>query len=494
MSEKLIFNDNEVILNEDVQTGMYWIDRDLCRFYESLISGQFGAGPATIGAISGGAVISGLFLSKSTTDLTMSIGRGQALIGFGSFDPDTENSFQVATLDATSSVSLSTSDPVNERWDIIEISGTRLTTSEIRQVLTLIPPHRRLIPTVVPKTLTRGVTVRVRAGTPAAVGTALAPAVRPDPAWLPLYICYVPPAAATGNDILAFDLRKLATRFRPGQESQRGSEDIVCSSSGKSISVNIRNFTIGGYEADPLPIPVGGISLATSHTQQSFNINDVHVKASNIVYAPNTWYYAYAFRPHASAGLIGFMVSDVPPKVSSSLSAFPLGAPITPFSFMPAPWSGGGVPAMFLCAFKVYNNGVDWSPREFKKIGRYVKLTGFKLGSVDTESTNIYTNPAVTAGTYTIRCSPSTTGAVPVIPPHVRCARVQFEIRNVTSPGGLSILTMPSQTIQGSVIADTGQSVVISDDVILDSGTDFQVQVTGAFGLFISVQGYWEET
>lgn len=494
MSEKLIFNDNEVILNEDVQTGMYWIDRDLCRFYESLISGQFGAGPATIGTISGGAVISGLFLSKSITDLTMSIGRGQALIGFGSFDPDTENSFQVATLDASTSVSLPTADPVNERWDIIEISGTRLTTSEIRQVLTLIPPHRRLIPTLVPKTLTRGVTVRVRAGTPAAVGTALAPAVRPDPAWLPLYICYVPPGAATGNDINAFDMRKLASRFRPGQESQRGNEDIVCSSSGKSITVNIRNFTIGGYEADALPIPVGGIALATSHTQQSFNINDVHVKASNIVYAPRTWYYAYAYRPHASAGLTGFMVSDIPPKVSSSLSAFPIGAPVTPFAFMPAPWSGGGVPAMFLCAFQVYNNGVDWSPREFKKVGRYVKLTGFKLGSVDTDSAVIYDNATIGAGTYTIRCSPSTTGGVPVIPPHVRCARLQFEFRNISASGGIGILTTPVQTIQGAVQVFAGQATVFSDDVLLDSGTDFEVQVSGTYGLRISVQGYWEET
>lgn len=491
MSEKIILNDNEVVFNEDVSSIQDWRDRDLGRALEALSLGSYQAQDTLVaGAVRPAAIVSGLGVTGSLTNLDITIGTGLLLCAFGGSDTSYENPFRLAAAKTLTSLTLPPASPTLYRWDLVEVSAEKVTATELRKVLTASGPTRRLVDTLVPKTISFNLKFRVRSGTPDTLTAARLPVLAASDEWIPLYGIRVNPAALTLFGAKYLDLRKFWAYHSPAFTSGYGGENELLTrvsmlNAGSLVFVSPNWVRMSGYTG---PLQVSPTQL-TSTTRPNFDIN--MDKAATLTLAGDVWYYVYAYRP-TSAGFTAMLLSATPPIIGSATPSAPSTA-LTP----PAPWDlSESLVGHYLGSVRVYDSGGGiWKPKQFRQNGGYVVLSsqsrGGETGATDS---NILFNGVLSVGDNSVNLN-SLIGGIPTVPSHVRGAKVALSL---TSSGSSQVNIVSSEDFilwesPGLTIANG--TVVVTLDIPFPAGAKtFIAAVTGdSVELVAETLGYYEE-
>ena len=497
MSKKIILNDNEVVFNEDVEAAQNWRQRDFNRVLEAMWRGTFGQGPLIAGTVVGAAIVSGLDLIKSATNLTVLITPGTALFGFGGTDTAFDNIYQLATSEATVTLALNVAHPTLYRWDIIEVSAEKIVTTETRKVLTALGPTRRLVDTVVPKVEENRLKFRVRPS-----DSYLAPLLakmqplQPDPAWLPLFAIFIPPAALTAAPSVQHDLRlwlrnfdttNFASQAMNGWRSPPSLfKDDPGSGGGNRVLTPQNAVTISGYTA-----PVGFNSLGTNPTRLGININVE--RPTGLTYVVDRWYYLYAVRPHLNCGFVALTLSDLAPPVNTGIpNGTRIGLPLPP------PWPAEPTaPGYYLGAIRLFDaGGGNFNIHDFVKAGNYVSFPGYQepLNPPGAAATSRFLLELAASGLSTRTINPGTDGP-DVVPPHVCLVKTLWYVETNVSDVTLTVFTQNGFVIiiQRVKANDTGYFTV---DIPLpfDGSTQYQFRINGGTATVeANILGYYED-
>lgn len=511
MSKKIILNDNEVVFNEDVEQGIDWKGRDLARLLEGLLQATFGQlrdGTPTdpgAGSVAGGAILSGLEMTWTTSNLDVTITPGTAIFSMGGSDTTVDGAFQLASSETDTVLSLPVASPTNYRWDLIEVSASQVTVSETRDVLSS-GPLRTLSPTAVDKTRENQLQFRVRSGTPAALAAdALLPALQPDPAWLPLFAVRVEPAMIRllgigVQNAHSFDLRKMFSRVRSDVDFAHGFQYPVTLSISSGFISSHRNWVQMGNYNSPMGVgfyintTIGATGRNPFPTRPLANVN--LDKAVGLSLSVDTWYYAYAFRPHENSGYTSMFVSDVGPNTATGSPTGRMAA--TPI-ILPAPFPAESTaPTQYLGAFRLAQSGSSFLPRGFRQNSGYVSHGSVsRSGLAGAVFSHEIINATFPVGSTTVSLNAIGDGIL-TVPPHCRMARIHFEWNGGGAPSGVTIYSYEDYALFTFSLA-ASEKLYVTLDVPLDfssSGVkDFDVEVTGGptASSRAYVLGYYEE-
>lgn len=510
MSKKIILNDNEVVFNEDVERGIDWRGRDLSRLLEGILQATFGqlrGGTSTdpgAGAVAGGAIISGLEMTWTNSNLDVTITPGSALFAIGGSDPAVDGVFQIATSEADTVLSLPVADAAKYRWDLIEVSASQVIVAETREVLSG-GPLRTLSSTPVDKVRENQLQLRVRSGTPATLAAdAMLPELQSEFAWLPLFAVRVEPGMlrllGVGDpNAHSFDLRKMFSRVRFDPDFGHGFQYSVSLASQGSFVTSHRNWVqMGNYNS---PMGVGfyiNISTGTSGrnpfpTRPLVNVN--LDKARGLSLSVDTWYYIYAFRPHESAGYTSMFLSDIGPNhATGAPTGRLLGTPELPAPFI----SEVTAPTQFMGAVRLAQSGASFLPRGFRQNGGYVSMQTVSLSGL----AGALTFPRIADASFPVTTTTVSFGELggagsTSVPPHCRMARVHLQFEGPGSSTGVTVFSYEDFALY-SITLDTDEKHQVILDIPLDLGgpaaQDFQIQVSGApVTVRAYVLGYYEE-
>jgi hypothetical protein len=502
MSKKVVFNSNEVVTNEDVQRALDWRARDLHRWLEAIL-GTFGSDPGT-GVIEGGAIMSGLDMTFSSTNLDITLSPGSALLAIGGADASVDNSFQTGTSESATVLSLPVADAALYRWDLVECSVSQVTTRESRQVLST-GPLRTLSPTDVDKFKENILQFRIRSGTPDAADVALLPFLQPDAAWLPLFAVRVEPGMVTllgsggASNAQSFDLRKMLARVRSDIELANGFQSPVSmTSSGEEVESHRNWVQMGNYNS---PVAgnfhintVSGLSGLPVQVRPSVNVNTD--KAAGVTLAVDTWYSIFAYRPHNNSGFTSMYLSDGRPNVVGA----PIGATATfrTVPSLPLPFRPDTAPTQYMGSVRLALSGSTFLPRHFRQNGGYVAIGSVsRLGFAGAVSNSEIFNSAAVIGLQTINLLATGDGVL-TVPPHCGMARVAFEFSgNPILTVSFSVFSFDDYLLYSVNLAvDDKKQVVL--DIPLDNSTsskEFKLELAGSASFVRAyVLGYYEET
>lgn len=507
MSKRIWYNDQEVILNEDVFDDVSYARRDYHRLIEGEIFRTLGnASGLTAGQVQAGCVLSGMDLVRSATNMNVTISPGMAAIAFGGIDPLIESNYQVATLESTVTLSVPPPTVGFDRYDVVEISGSRSVASENREVLALVAGRRRLVSTPVPKLQTNSIQVRIRPGVQAASGTAMCPALRPDPAWIPLYVLFTPSGTlTTSGGTWVQDHRKFLKNITPGNAFSQNlmfQPSVRAVNDDSVIRVNAGRILIGDYIGE-LRNQLGAGMFALAPTSEFISsIAGSTVLPLSIPPAENKWFYLYAYRPDPSSGYVSALVSDLPPVSGTSARLFSAPAGVA----APRPWTSANLVTYHLASFKMYDSGGGaWRCRDFIRTGNYTAITGSRAAFVGTHDNLLFTGGVTNIGQDVTVEDISTYLA---IPPHVQLVKLQLNLSNTSATrtaGALRVQSVaPSSgnaTNWGNINFDLGQytSQTADVDVYLGGAGGRQVRLLPTFSsgttLLVNVRvvGFYEE-
>lgn len=502
MSKKIIFNDNELVTNEDVEQGIDWRGRDLYRWLEGFLQNTFGSDPGT-GMIEGGAIISGLEMTLSPTNLDVTITPGSALMAIGGEDVAFTNSFQMGSSESDVVLSLPVADAALFRWDLIECSVSQVVTRESRQVLST-GPLRTLSPTDVDKLQENVLQFRVRSGSPDTSTNAMLPFLGPDPAWIPLFAVRVDPGRVTlltgvgaTQNAQTFDLRKLLSRARPDSGLAHGFQYPVTLSITAGLISSHRNWVqTKNYNS---PVGVGhyiditaGRSGPPVPTRPLANVNTD--KAAFLTLAVDRWYYIYAFRPHNNSGYTSMFLSDIVPNTATGS---PTGGAAALALALPAPFKPDVAPSQYMGAVRLVQSGALFLPRGFRQNSGYVSMgTISRTGLAGAVFNSEILSGGVPTGSTTVNLIGA--DSVLTVPPHCRMARIAFDMTGGVAGSGITFFSYEDYAMYTTSLV-TGEKEQIILDVPLDfssSGVkEFGIEVTGSALALVRayVLGYYEE-
>jgi len=502
MSKKIILNDNEVVTNEDVEGTVGWRARDLHRVLESHLQGTFRSDPG-VGMVEGGAIISGLDMSFSASNLDVTISPGSALMAIGGVDSAGDNSFQTGTLEDSLSLSLPVANVTLYRWDLIECSVAQVVTQEFRQVLSVGPP--RLLSLVnVDKIKDNVLTFRVRSGIPDSEGAAVLPVIQPDAAWLPLYAIRIDPSRTTllsglTSNAQNYDLRKLLRRSRPDEDVGHGFQyQVSLFSSGDQVYSHKNWVQMGNYCSPVSPrfyitSSAGGDGPPPPIRPRLVISGDI---ALGLPLSPDTWYYIYAYRPHINSGYTSMFLTTYPPEVGIDAPTGKLSGVLV----LPLPWRSGEstVQTQYMGAIRLaVSPGPSYAPRAFRQVGGFVSHGTRSLTGVSGAATysEIYSG-TLSMGSNTLDLVVPGDGVLSV-PQHCNMARVHLDYSAGIDPSDLTIFSYEDYSyFHVSLIAfQTGQ-IVLDIPVESSSSTKEFVALTtaGFVTLRAYVVGYYEDT
>lgn len=500
MSKKIIFNDNEVVTNEDVEQTIDWRARDLNRVLEAQLRGTFSSDPGA-GMVSGGAIVSGLEMTWNNSNLVVSISPGSGLFALGGSDPLVDNSFQLGYSESPVELSLPVADVTRYRWDLIEVSMSQVVTQDTRQVLST-GPLRTLSPTPVDKIRESSLRFRVRSGTPGVSSEALLPSLQPDDAWLPLFAVRVDPLRfrllGIGGETNAqsFDLRKLLRRSRPDPESGHGFQHSVSMSSSGAFVASHRNWVqMGNYNGPLAPSFYIDITSGSSGPTAfpAVPLASPAEGALGMTLAVDVWYYVYAYRPHENSGYTAMFISNASPNTGLIAPTGRLAA--TPV--LPAPFPTEiTAPTQFMGSVRLAQSGGGFFPRSFRQVGGYVAMGTVSVsGFAGAVTPSLLTTTSLPVGTTLVNLND--VAGVLTVPPHCRMARVSVSLDNTSGVDSASLTLYNSEgysmfaTSMGP--SDTREVTV---DIPLGSVTkEFSFEVAGApLSSRLYVLGYYEET
>jgi len=373
MSNRIVLNSNEIATNEDVQSAQDWLSRDLSRVLEGLTFGSLDHKPSS--GFEGGAIVSGLEVSLSSSNLTAVISPGVAVFFDESVDTTKDSPYKIGTLTSPQTVTLKPASPVS-RWDLIEISLGEVTTSELRRV----KGPSGFTDTSVPKVVTRSITARVRQGDSLFKTLPVITLA----GYLPLAGLKVSAGASTLSNSVPIDFRKMASNFSP---SASYTEPFGLDGFSRPVSFSVKedNFTVStsrntaiiGQYRGPVSssLSVSALGLATELTESPLVTLD---DSSPDSFPASSWRYLYAYRPSFLCGYTSLCFSPVPPRVPGSSGFGPVDGirPSSAFSppapFNPAELIGVGS-ALYMGAFLTYTDSVSSTT----KILPSVKSGGF---------------------------------------------------------------------------------------------------------------------
>lgn len=493
MSKKIILNDNEVVTNEDVASAQDLRARDLNRVLEGWFLASLGDGPSTAGTVEGGAVVSGLSLTRSSSNLSVGIGRGVAVFGFGGSSIENDNIYQMSSLENPVSLGFSPAPVVGQtRYDIIECSAIQITETESRNVLTSLGPTRRLVPTVVPKILNNTLTLRVRPGVAASSSSAVAPALRPDPSWIPLYVVGISGGSLTTSALAIYDVRRWVSQFQSAgllsaaTDGFRSSPHVYLASGSNTILVVSPNeVRIAGYTS------LLGSSFFSSVLSSPASIDISTRVPSGVTRVVDQWFYLYAVRPNRSCGNVILTYTPDPPPFGANL---PYGTRTN--LPLPAPWPADATSVgHYVGAFRMYTDGGNFRVRDFLQIGGYTTvaplLDGVNPPGANSSSSFVSIASLADGSNQSVTVNPGISGDL-VVPPHTRLVRTRWRFRN----NAATEYTVSFLTQAGFVFAsgnfDTGKGHIEVDVPLPSDGTQqFTIRVdTSPAGSVTSVDGY----
>jgi hypothetical protein len=507
MSKRIWYNDQEVIVNEDVFDDVSYARRDYHRLIEGELFRTLGnASGLTAGQVQAGCVLSGFDITRSTTNMNVTIAPGMAAIAFGGVDATIESNYQVATLETAATLTVSPPSIGFERYDVVEISGLRSVANETREVLALVAGRRRLVPTPVPKLQTNSVQVRIRPGVQAATGTAMCPALRPDQAWIPIHVLYVPSGATTASgSIWLQDHRKFLKNVVPGisfGQNLASQPSVKAVNDDNTIRINAGRLLLGDYVGElKNQIGAGMFALAPS-SEFIMAITGSTVLPASIAPAADKWFYLYAYRPDPSSGYVSVLISDLPPVSGTSARIFSAPAGVV----APRPWTSASLITYHLASFKMYDSGSGvWRCRDFVRTGTYTAVTGARDVFAGTND-NVVFNGGVSAAGQNVTVEDASSALA--IPPHVNFVRLQVDLSNATATRTLGTLRVQSvgtatgfATNWGNINFDMTQYVsqTATVDIYLGGTGGRQIRLLPTFvsgtllNVIVRVVGFFEE-
>ena len=499
MSKKIVLNNNEVVTNEDVAEAQDLRARDLSRVLEGHLLSSLGSGPTTSLVIESGAVISGLSLTRSSSNMSVSISRGAALIGFGGASVENDNIYQLSSLEHPISLGISPAPAVGQtRYDVIECSAVQITETAARQVLTSLGPTRRLVPTTVPKIVNNTLLIRVRSGVPASSSSATSPSLRPDPAWMPLYVVGVTGGALNTSSLAIYDVRRWVSRTNAHGllssvvDGFRSSPHMyLAAGSSTVITVGANEVSIGGYTS------LVGSSAFSSTLTAPLSIDVSARIPSGVTRAVDQWYYLYAVRPNSSCGHVVLTYTADPPPFGPN---FPHGTRTN--LPLPAPWPNDPTSVgHYVGAFRLYSSGGDFFVRDFLQVGNFVTVATIQDG-INPPGAN--SSPAFAsipslpdASNQLVTINPGLSGDS-VVPPHTRMVKTHWTFNNVTATGYIVSFITQSGFVFASRSFPSGRGYIELDVPLpADSSMEMTVRVsTTPAGSTTSVDafvlGYYE--
>jgi len=491
MSRKIILNDNEVVTNEDVASAQDLRARDLNRVLEGLLLSSLGAGPAA--SIEGGAIVSGLNLTRSSSTLAVGISTGTALMAFGGSSVEFDNVYQLSSLENPISLGIPAAPVVGQtRYDVIECSAVQITETEERNVLTSLGPTRRLVPTIVPKTIRNTLLVRVRPGAAAVSSSALIPSLRPDPAWIPLYVVGVSGGSLTTSSLIIHDVRRWVSRVNShGLLSSaiggfRTSPHVYLAPSSNTImTVSPNEVSIAGYTS-----LLGNSSFSPTLTAP-LSI-DVSFRIPNgVTRVVDQWFYLYAVRPNSSCGNVILTYTPDPPPTGANL---PVGTRTN--LPLPAPWPNDPTSVgQYLGAFRLYLDGGSFYVRDFLQVGNYVTLAtildGVNPPGANSSSSFVSIPSLADATNQLVTINPGVSGD-PVVPPHTRMVRTHWSFNNSLATGYTVSFITQAGLVFASRSFPSGRNYIELDIPLPSDGSqEFTVRVnTSPAGSVTSVDGF----
>jgi hypothetical protein len=507
MSKRIWYNDQEVILNEDVFDDVSYARRDYHRLIEGELFRTLGnASSLTAGQVQAGCVLSGFDITRSTTNMNITIAPGMAAIAFGGIDTDIESHYQVATAEAATTLSVAPPSTGFDRYDVVEISGLRSVASETREVLALVAGRRRLVPTPVPKLQTNSVQVRLRTGVQAATGTAMCPALRPDPAWIPIYVLFTPSGTTTASGGVSYqDHRKFLKNVVPGisfGQNLAYQPAVKAVNDDNTIRVNAGRILIGDYIGELKNSNGAGMFVLAPSSEYLTAITGSTVLPSSIAPAADKWFYLYAYRPDPSSGYVSALISDLPPV--SGTSARLLSAPTSVVA--PRPWTSANLVTYHLASFKMYDSGAGfWRCRDFVRTGTYTAITGQRDVFPGTND-NVVFNSGVSAAGQDVTVEDASSALA--IPPHAHFVKLQIDLSNSGATRTMGTLRVQSvatasglATNWGNINFDMTQYVsqTATVDIYLGGAGGRQIRLLPTFlsgtllTVVVRVIGFYEE-
>jgi len=502
MVKKIILNDNEVVFNEDVSDAQDWRSQDLNSALEAMFNGSFRGGPSSVGTVFAGSILSGLLIGTSLTNLNITVSSGLGIFAFGGGDTSRNNRYRLASVDGDTTLTLPVAHTTLHRWDLIEVSAEEVTATETRQVLTNIGPTRTLVPTVVPKTVSSNLKLRIRSGVPDSLANARLPTLQPDQAWLPVAAIRVTPSAVISAGFQVLDLRKMfefCSPPRPTNTNKDGFRSAVSMSSNGQMVTATANWVHMGQYCSPLGTTPQQASLG--RPQINVNVD----KPASLVLQVNRWYYIYAYRPNLNCGFSAMVLTSVPPDATDNHTR---GKPSAALD-LPVPWpvSDPNAVAMYMGAVRLYDNGGTFFPLPFRKAGGYTALAYTSEAGYAGAATQGKIHPAggaliAPSTTQTDTINPDGDG-FEAVPPHSRLVKVNFQFENIsTSVSSLGFAVRANLTppfvLYGVTEIDPDHMVTTGLDVPVDSTFSISIICSGSTPTDVGawrgwVQGYYEE-
>jgi len=399
MSKRIVFNDRELATHADVQDAQNWVSRDVGRVLEGITQGTFDDTSSTVNV--GIAVVSGLEITRSPSNLDVIVSAGSALFYLPTTSDEQDSHYKLGVLEADVSLPLSSS-VSNDIWYVIEVGVSEVVTNELRGVKS---PTGGFVDTSIPKVKVVSLTASARPGTSAIAGAAaFLPVIQPSPDKLPIAIVNVGSGTVTLASAAIMDFRKLLGRFNPpvsSYDSYSGdgflapvsfhaspdefSVDLPLS----SVTVSRNTVSIGGYSG-PLSTSTSAFNpVVTTPLPPHLVVNDTSFTG----FSGSPWNYIYAYRPSPACGYTTLCFSEVPPTKFGQLSGpIPDGlhpsAPFTP----PRPFDQSSTidPSMALCmgAVLFYDDAGTTKIRNSSKSGGYTRQTYSSIAGVTPSGTS----------------------------------------------------------------------------------------------------------
>ena len=408
MSKRIIFNDSELATHEDVQNAQDWVSRDLGRVLEGISLGTLDNAPAS--GTNGVAIVSGLRVTGSPSNLSLTVSAGSALFTFAGVDPASSSSYLLGELEAdySTTLTIATIPAGYERWFLVEVSASKVVVNDNREVLSPTGSTTTSVPKLEEATLT----VRVRNGVKDLLGSGTIPTLQPDPGWLPIAAFRVVSGDLSLSSATFLDLRKLLSHFTPvaspldpnGGDGFSGPVSFHVSPDHSLVYVSRLSATMGEYSS---PLSTSPSTFSPLLLSQGFPHLTLADESPDSV-ATDGWKYIYAYRPSPACGYTTLCLSSVPPvSLLITYDGLHPTAPITP----PAPFNTDDkVSSLALCLGAVlpYTDSVSGD----KRFRLSTKSGGFTRQTYATTNSSITGGEVITPSTALSYTDPSYTGVV----------------------------------------------------------------------------------